>query len=298
MYRRKYFQRTHVQHQATVNTFFLCPRAHVVRVNWLAAPGAMVRRCVACGERARGADKSCKNPACASFRPSQRGHHWLPKRIINANETLGTATKNLGAFIGGSFAFSLQHRHDIRVGIASGMYLEPFFSDVTKRMELLAVLYPCYWRWSTKLMLQPIVADLDQYLSVDAPGRSKIIFKALQSMTRVMADYQVVGFRKERRLELMLRTDAQILNAKANDAFRYHPFQNPVKHRRTAALEVGMLLEDVRTGNLLRACEELAVAWRTTPTYSESVRILQRHDIKFCSSKKREYGRTRLPALA
>ena len=103
-------------------------------------------------------------------------------------------------------------------------------------------------------MLQPIVADIDQYLSVDAPGRSEIIFKALQSMTRVMADYQVVGFRKERRLELMLRTDAQILNAKANDAFRYHPFQNPVKHRRTAALEVGMLLEDVRTGNLLRAC--------------------------------------------
>ena len=100
------------------------------------------------------------------------------------------------------------------------MYLKPRILDRAKRLELLAVLHPCYWRWSTKLLLEPIVADLVHYLSADAPGRSEIIEKALQSMTREMADYQVVGFRTEQKLELMPRTASKQLNAKANDVFR------------------------------------------------------------------------------
>ena len=116
-------------------------------------------------------------------------------------------------------------------------------------------------------------------------------------MTREMAAYQVVGFRKEQRLELMSRTHAKRFNAKKNDAFRYHPFQNPAG-RRTAALEVPMLLDDLRTGNLLRACEALSQAWQTDPSYSESSRIVLAHGIKLWAGRGSKYGRTRLPALA
>ena len=133
----------------------------------------------------------------------------------------------MGSFITGSFAFSLQHRHDIRVGIAFGMYLKPLILDKAKRLELLAILYPCYWRWSTKLMLERILAHLDQYLAADALGRSEIIEKALQSMTREMAAYQVVGFRKEQRLELMSRTHAKRFNAKKNYAFSVPSISEP-----------------------------------------------------------------------
>ena len=127
------------------------------------------------------------------------------------NEPLGNATQCLGAFVGGSFVFSLQHRHDIRVGIASGMYLRPLVPDRAKRLELLAVLYPCYWRWSTKLMLEPIVVDLGGYVVADALGRAKVILESMQSMTRELARYQVVAFRKEQRLVLMSRADAKSL---------------------------------------------------------------------------------------
>ena len=192
----------------------------------IAAPGAMVYRCKACGERARDADNSCSNFACACFRPSQSGRHWASKRA-KANKPLGTRTAFMGSFITGSFAFSLHHRHDIRVGIASGMYLKPLILDRAKRLELLAVLYPCYWRWSTKLMLERILAHLDQYLVADALGRSEIIEKALQSMTREMVAYQVVGFRKKQRLELMSRTHAKRFNAKKMMPFGTIHFRTP-----------------------------------------------------------------------
>ena len=202
----------------------------------------------------------------------------------------------MSSFITGSFAFSLQHRHDIRVGIASGMYLKPLILDRAKRLELLAVLYPCYWRWSTKLMLERILAHLDQYLVADALGRSEIIEKALQSMTDGMADYQVVGFRTEHELELMLRSASKRLNGKASDVFRYHPFMNP-SSRTSAEKDIRLLMDDLLTGKLLRACETLDLAWQTTRTYSESSRILHAPEIKLWSSATRTYGRTRLPAL-
>ena len=55
----------------------------------------------------------------------------------------------LGAFMVGGFASTLLHRHDIRVGIASGMFLKPVVPETAVRLELLMVLYPCYWKWSS-----------------------------------------------------------------------------------------------------------------------------------------------------
>ena len=191
---------------------FSCLRGDIVRLNLIAASGAMVDKCKACGERVQREDKSCRKSACALYRHHKKGHHWASKRM-DANRPLGSATGFMGSFITGSFAFSLQHQHDIRVAIASGMYLKPLISDRAKRLELLAVLYPCYWRWSTKLMLEPIILHLDQYLFADALGRSEMIEKALQSMTREMDAYQVVGLRKAQQMVLMSRTHAKRFNA-------------------------------------------------------------------------------------
>ena len=146
-------------------------------------------------------------------------------------------------------------------------------------------------------MLERILAHLDQYLAADALGRSEIIEKALQSMTNRMADFQVVGFRTEHKVELMPRTESKRLKANAADVFRYHPFMNP-SSRTSAEKDIQLLLDDMRTGKLLRACEALDLAWRTTRTYSDSSRILQAHEIKLWSSPKRSYGRTRLPPIA
>ena len=51
--------------------------------------------------------------------------------------------------VGGS-ALTLLRRHDIRVGIASGMFLKTFVPDRSRRIEMLMMLYPAYWRWSTR----------------------------------------------------------------------------------------------------------------------------------------------------
>ena len=59
-----------------------------------------------------------------------------------------------------------------------------------------------------------------------------------------------------------------------------------------------MLLDDLRAGNLLRACEALSQAWHTDPSYSESSRIVLAHGIKLWAGRGSKYGRTRLPALA
>ena len=58
----------------------------------------------------------------------------------------GDASVMMGAFVAGGFALTLLHRHDIRVGIASGMYLQHFVREAAKRIEFfLSVVYLCYW---------------------------------------------------------------------------------------------------------------------------------------------------------
>lgn len=107
--------------------------------------------------------------------------------------------------------------------------------------------------------------NLVRDLSADASGRCEIIENALQSMTQEVAGFQVVGFRSQQKLELMRRSESKTLDAKPNDAFRYHPFMNP-SSRTSTAINVRLLLGDMRTGKLFCACEALDLAWRATPT--------------------------------
>ena len=53
---------------------------------------------------------------------------------------LGGAADRIGVYVVGGSALTLLHRHDIRVGIASGMFLKTFVLDRSKRIELLTML--------------------------------------------------------------------------------------------------------------------------------------------------------------
>ena len=261
----------------------------------------MVRRCAVCKQRARDDDATCKNAVCSAYRPDQRGDHWIHKR---KNAFLGPAAAKAGAFVAGGFAFSLQHRHDIRTGIASGMYLKHFVCDASIRMEILAVLYLCYWRWSTRSVLRFITqppARMEELLHADSNRRADILLAAINEMEAAFGPYQVVGFREERRVDLLLRSESKRLGGGSAGCFRYHPYSNPAS-RRTGAQEFRILLPDIRSGNLRRACEDLAQAWRggasgahSKPTYAASEKVLLRHGIKLW--RRSQYGRVRCGTL-
>ena len=132
----------------------------------------MVLLCSACKFRARD-DGSCKNQDCEKFRSSRSGAHWLSKRF---HETLGeSAGCRVGAYVHGGFALTLLHRHDIRVGIASGMVLKHFVQNRARRLELLAMLFPCYWRWSTQLIVRAVVAQINEFLKAEPLARANML---------------------------------------------------------------------------------------------------------------------------
>ena len=208
---------------------------------------------------------------------------------------LGDVQDRVGAFVAGGFVLTLLHRHDIRVGIASGMFLRHFVSDTARRLELLAVLYPCYWRWSTRLVLGAMAPRMDELVLADSNRRADIVQEAWDAMVVEMIPYQVVGFRLESRVDLLLRSDAQSLTGVKNgkECFGYHPYSNPAS-RRNGSQEVNLLLADLRSGSLWRACEGLAQEWRANPaTYKQSERVLMNHEIALWSGAKATYGRVR-----
>ena len=189
----------------------------------------------------------------------------------------------------------MAHRHDIRVGKAAGMVLKGLVPDTAKRLELLAMLYPCYWRWSTKKVLEVMVANIDQLLASDSQQRAQIVKGAYDSMTLAMRDYQVVGFQRERRVELLPRSESKRLCSARKNTYGYHPYSNP-SSRRTGDKEFSILADDVESGNLWRVCEALSEEWKGNPTYQESEKIIKRGDIKLWRGPK--YGRTRFRNIA
>ena len=107
-------------------------------------------KCPKCKKRTQ-TKGSCRTAGCPMFRSDRRGLHtgrwwgqWRRERL------LGGAADRVGVYVVGGSALTLLHRHDIRVGIAPGMFLKTFVSDRSRRIEMLTMLYPAYWRWSTR----------------------------------------------------------------------------------------------------------------------------------------------------
>ena len=90
----------------------------------------MVLSCSTCAQRAR-ADGSCKNADCPQFIESRAGRHWKLKRRQSA---LGGVANSFGDFVEGGCVASLRHRHDVRMGIASGMHLREHFASAALRV--------------------------------------------------------------------------------------------------------------------------------------------------------------------
>ena len=193
-------------------------------------------------------------------------------------------------FIVGGFASALLHRHDIRVGIASGMILKTFVPDRSRRIEMLAMLYPAYWRWSTRDLL---IAMHEHREELTAPGadaaasgasaasrRADIFAAAWDKVEATMRDKQVVGDRVEQRVALLQRSEARRITCGEKGRFGDHPFSNPAS-RRTGASEARILLTDVRNGQLESVSKALDQQWAASgATYKHSQEVLVKQSIR------------------
>jgi hypothetical protein len=255
-----------------------------------AASSAMrLRRCKKCNEVAR-YDGSCKTEDCLCFRACLSGCHW--KRKTKSNALGKDVASRLGTFIVGGFASTLLHRHDIRVGIASGMFLKPVVPETAKRLELLMCLYPCYWKWSTAAVLRHLTPCMDRLSGATAEERARILENAWRAMEKTMSSRQVVGQRTLRTVELLTRAEAKKITSSAKGCFGYHPYMNPAS-RRTGAQEFRRLLPDLKSGKVARACAELVRTWAAASgaSYRASEQVLVKHPISLFSGAR--YCRTR-----
>ena len=202
---------------------------------------------------------------------------------------LGGAADTVGAYVAGGSALSLLHRHDIRVAIACGMVLKTFVPDRSRRIELLAMVYPAYWRWSTRGLITAMQehrhkltasgAHVGATGACAASARADVYAAAWQEVEAAMRDRQVVAYRDEQRVALLPRSEAERTTSGGKGRFGYHPFSNPAS-RRNGAFEAHRLLQDVRSGQFESACKALDQEWAASgASYRRSQKILLDHNI-------------------
>ena len=208
---------------------------------------------------------------------------------------IGPAANRVGSYIAGGYALTLHHRHDIRVGAASAMFLTASGVSAILRLEILTFLYPLYWRWPTKVVLQQLFEHLPKLTAAAAAGahdhRASIYQEAFDHMRRFMDPYQVIGYRDDREVKLVLRSEAK--TSYATGCFGYHPYSNP-ESRRTGRHECEILLQDVKSGSLWRACEELFILWTDSDlpiSYTQCAPLLRQ--IQLWAGARAIYNRTR-----
>ena len=250
----------------------------------------MPLRCALCSSRVR-KDGTCSSQLCEHFRESERGSHWRQTRFHHEAESgLGTLSRQVGAFVTGSFILTLKHRHDIRVAIASGMFLKMFLVYTPWRLEVLFLLFPCYWKWSTSRLLSSIVARYFEWANADSVARADMWQSAWDSMVNAMSDMQVVS----ENFGVACVSRSQAKNIIGKGVFRYHAYMNP-SSRRNGSYDFNSLLEDLRSRRLCCACEDLASLFAADsvagqPTYTRALQVLKDSGLKLFDG---EYRRTR-----
>ena len=202
----------------------------------------MVLSCHTCHKRAR-ADGACKNAACPKFIEKRYGERWKRKRLQSA---LGDVAKCFGAFVQGGCVASLRHRHDVRMGIASGMHLREHIASATLRLEVLCVLFLCYWKWAAACILKNLMRHVEELLGADAQGRAALYERSWKEAMLILrpTEFSVVCNRRQGTVELLPRAKVRRLGGAAADYFSYHLVMNPAK-RRTAEIEFGIMMEDL-----------------------------------------------------
>ena len=185
----------------------------------------MVLSCHTCHKRAR-ADGACKNAACPKFIESRTGEHWKRKRLQSA---LGDVAKCFGAFVQGGCVASLRHRHDVRMGIASGMHLREHIASATLRLEVLCVLFLCYWKWPAACILTNLMRHVEELLGADAQGRAALYERSWKEAMLILrpTEFSVVCNRRQGTVELLPRAKVRRLGGAAADYFSYKLLMNP-----------------------------------------------------------------------
>ena len=214
--------------------------------------------CSVCKQRSRG-DGSCKNGECSQYAPLRcgKGKHWQIKRLQSALGNQDAATC-LGDFIQGGLAASLLHRHDVRVGIASGIFLRERITDVSLRLEVLCLPFLCYWKWPSASILKSVASTLESLLASDAEGRASLYERFWDQATQDVRpeEFAVVCHRRRRTAQLFPKARVRSLGGNGADFFSYHSMMNPAC-RRLASEEFKILMADLRSGRLKTAIDAL-----------------------------------------
>ena len=217
-------------------------------------------------------------------------------RVDRVVGPLGQLSDRVGAFVNGGFILTLNHRHDIRVAIASGMFLNQFVFLTPLRLEMLFLLAPCYWKWSTGLLLSSVVKSYFQLATADSVARANIWQKAWGAMAEEMDHMQVICRESDSQsvLSLVSRDEVKKLKRSLGDdsLLRYHPYMNP-SSRRNGSHDFQILLEDLRSRRLCRACESLAQLFKGgMASYTDAIKVLKDSGVKLFAVDS--YRRTRL----
>ena len=252
-----------------------------VSARGLPAAGSMVLKCPECRQRTDRTDGSCSSQSCARYRAARRGAPGVTHGFYAA---LGPLMGSLTAYVDGGFILTLSHRHDIRVGIASGMYLRELVTDVRLRLEILCVLHLCYWRWSTRLLLQALCARIEDYVVMQPMARVEFWRDAWKPMELEMEDKQVVSWPAKQSVELWTR-DAVKRTRRAGEhiVHAHHPCMNP-SSRRSGSNEFAMLMSSLADGSLWRACDEIAEAMNEKPSYAGVIASMKKHRVSLWES--------------
>ena len=134
------------------------------------------------------------------------GGHWRSKQL---QAIIGPPGRCFGAFVCGGVVASLRHRHDVRAGIAASMYLRSALPEAKLRIEVLCVVYLCYWKWSARAFLNALVTRLGELRAADSPRRAELYEAAWAEMLSEVkpAERTVVSDRCHRRVDLIDRKD-------------------------------------------------------------------------------------------
>ena len=218
--------------------------------------------CPTCKGRVREWDLSCYNRDCSAFRPKRSGQHWRLKRL---HGHVGDVAKCFGDFVQGGRCASLLHRHDVRTGVAAGMVLREDFAAASGalRVEILCVVFVCYWKWAPARILNYVLRHKDELLAADARGRADLYERAWEQAMLFLkpAECTVVCNRLEATVELRPRSQKPREDRRiAPDFFCYHPAMHPAK-RRLSQCEFKILMRDLRGGRLEPATVKLAASF-------------------------------------
>ena len=182
---------------------------------------------------------------------------------------------------GTGVVLTLLHRHDIRVGIASAMYIRSHWCvSRSLRLELLCVLHLCYWRWSTKMLLEEMEHRVEEYARAQPLARAQIWREVWQIMESKMEKVQVVARSDSRELEVVARTDVKrVRDGSGTDTVRaYHAYMNP-SSRRSGAKEFSILVGSLEDGSLWRACEDIARKIEGKTSYTAVSDAMREHEV-------------------